>query len=180
VREELWRPIFGYEGLYEVSNLGKVKSVSERWKNSRLLTANLSGRGYLYVTLCKNRVYKRWHVAALVLGAFIGPRPIDHQVCHRDGKRTNNYIGNLRWGTPTSNQLDKWTHGTMPFGSRHHNSKLTLEHVCNIRKLAASGSSRRHLAHLFSVSVPTIKDAIRGRTWRHVTFPPPMEAKSKP
>lgn len=121
---EEWRPVVGYEGLYEVSDLGRVKSLPRmtptRWGTSRfhpggLLSVRSSPTtGYVRTTLVDaRRGMKRYaNVHSLVLEAFVGPRPNGMECCHRDGDRGNAALSNLRWDTRSANTKDAVAHGT--------------------------------------------------------------------
>lgn len=113
---ELWRPIAGWQGQYEVSDLGRVRSLDRQTANGfrrgRVLKPMPKAGGYLFVQLYKNgRQYAR-HIHALVLEAFTHARPQGMQVCHNNGDPTDNRLENLRWGTPKENHADMWLHGT--------------------------------------------------------------------
>ena len=93
---ELWKPIPGYEGLYEVSSKGKIRKL---WKNSYKIKSQDTLRGYKKVTLFKNQVGKRFQVHRLVAQAFI-PNPLKlPQVNHKDENPSNNNVENLEWCT---------------------------------------------------------------------------------
>ena len=92
--EEEWRAVVGYEGLYEVSNLGRVKSL---FRYKQIVKGVPTNRGYLRVTLCKNKVHKLCSIHRLVATAFI-PNPYNYPcVNHKDEERTNNQADNLEW-----------------------------------------------------------------------------------
>lgn len=118
---ERWLPIPGYEGRYDVSDLGRVRS----WLQCRgtpvprILKARPGSNGYLSFCLSKfgRQVDERLH--ALVLLAFVGPRPEGKQRRHRDGDQLNNTLANLTYGTKSENELDRVRHGT------HNNSSKT-------------------------------------------------------
>lgn len=111
--EELWLPCKGYEGLYEVSNLGRVRSCDRLvWggkafyrKVSRMKTPKLRKDGYLTVKLYKNNIGKDIRVHRLVAFAFIpNPNPkLYGHVNHIDCDRTNNRTTNLEWCNPLTN-----------------------------------------------------------------------------
>ena len=117
---EEWRPVLGYEGIYDVSSMGRVRSHA-RWidngsgkprlQSGRVLKTTLRGG---YPALGLTRDGKTWRVAVhiLVLIAFIGPRPAGQYACHGNGDRTDNRVENLRWDTNSANQLDAVKHGT--------------------------------------------------------------------
>lgn len=109
--EEVWKPVAGYEGLYEVSNLGRVKSLPKvvdlgRAKQNRVekfLRPIPDGKGYLMVWLFKNQVKKMWKVHRLVADAFI-PNPHNKpQVDHINTDKSDNRVCNLRWCTEKEN-----------------------------------------------------------------------------
>ena len=121
---EQWKPIPGWEGYYEVSNQGKVRSLDRitsagNIKRGRLMKLGTVA-GYKHVALCVNGQVTQRKVHQLVLEAFVGPCPKGHLVCHKDGSRDNNHIENLRWGTPTSNNLDTIRHGRHKQASATH------------------------------------------------------------
>ena len=105
--DEIWKPIKDYEGLYEVSNMGRVRSLDRmRWGGSRagmclikgiVLTPRPIWNNYLTVNLCKNGVQKNYLIHRLVAEAHI-PNPDNlPQVNHKDENRQNNIVSNLEW-----------------------------------------------------------------------------------
>lgn len=122
--KEQWKPIPGWEDKYEVSDQGRVRSkarlVGSRWRSYRrpvkesILTPYPNTFGHYQVRLCDASASRMRLVHRLVLESFVGPCPEGMEGCHCDGDPTNNAIANLRWDTPSSNQLDKVRHGTHP------------------------------------------------------------------
>ncbi len=155
--EEIWNPIPGYEGQYEASNQGRVRS------NKKILAAcNVSG-GYKAVSLGKNNS-KLIH--RLVAAAFLGPAPSGKQlVLHSNGDRYDNRLSNLRYGSHKDNSADAKLHGTQARGERQHAAKLTTEQVLYIR---ASNETSAALAKKFSVTTACISAIIKRKNWRHV------------
>ena len=131
--EELWLPVVGYEGLYEVSNLGRVRSldrvVSNRWGTQSLRRGKITtpvkigwarrGKHYLGVNLHKMGKQACLPIHRLVLEAFAKPRPEDMECRHLDGNCQNNALVNLTWGTSSENVRDAVRHGT------HNNARKT-------------------------------------------------------
>lgn len=117
MREE-WRPIPGWEGFYEVSDLGRVRGIervsSGRRQKSRVLkpTGPVGNTKYLFVRLRRKGKTDYKPVHHFVLVAFAGPRPLGKEACHNDGDPTNNCATNLRWDTHTANMQDQVRHGT--------------------------------------------------------------------
>lgn len=109
---EEWRPVPGYDGVYEVSNLGNVRSWTHR-KRGAVMKQAFGTHGYL--TVCVRGIdgrTRRSTVHTLVAAAFIGPRPDGTETRHLDGNPTNNHALNLAYGTHAENQLDSVRHGS--------------------------------------------------------------------
>lgn len=95
---EIWRDIEGYEGKYQVSNLGNVKSLNYRYTGKEgVLKAIKDCNGYLYVNLYKNRNHKKYIIHRLVASAFIENPNCYPEVNHKDEVKTNNRVENLEW-----------------------------------------------------------------------------------
>ncbi|WP_164681194.1 NUMOD4 motif-containing HNH endonuclease [Mycobacterium intracellulare] len=134
--DERWLPVVGWEGLYEVSDLGRVRSLdreqpNNRWPGStyvkpgRVLRSHKGPPfGYHAVSLTRMeagrqiRNLKRVHV--LVLESFVGPRPAGSASCHCNGDLDNNRLTNLRWDTHSANNLDKRRHRTDHNAAKTH------------------------------------------------------------
>lgn len=164
---ERWRDVVGYEGAYEVSSLGRVRSKDRRTSHGRSRRAQLLAParvrdGYLAVQLWTGGVGRMRGVAGLVAEAFIGPRPGGMQVCHCDGQRTNNRVENLRYDSAAGNQGDRIRHGTHCRGERSPNARLTRERAHAIRQSAEPDAS---LAQRFGVSRKAVWLVRRNRTW---------------
>ena len=118
---EEWRPVVGWEGLYEVSDQGRVRSSdrtvhckngrTQRYKG-RVLKPRKSRDGHLRVYLCREGKPRNKSVHRLVLEAFVGVCPEGMECLHADGNPENNRVANLRWGTCSENALDSVNHGT--------------------------------------------------------------------
>lgn len=116
--EEVWRPVVGAEGLYEVSNLGRVRGVDRvdgqgRHWPGRIRALGNTGK-YKTVPLYIEGRQTPKIVHRLVLESFVGPCPDGMEACHNDGNPHNNRLDNLRWDTHTENMYDVVRHG------RHH------------------------------------------------------------
>lgn len=101
---EIWKDIEGYEGLYQVSDLGRVKSLIRYHNTSwRILTPRLQHNGYLMVTLSKNNIKNQISVHRLVAFTFISNPENKKCVNHKDGNKQNNTLANLEWVTNREN-----------------------------------------------------------------------------
>lgn len=138
---ERWLPVPGYEGFYEISDLGRVRSVDRVVRISdgrlvpykgKLLSAKTS-RGYKIVNLHKPGIEKYRTVHSLVLEAFIGPRPDGLECCHWDGNPANNVLSNLRWDTRSANGQDRVRHGNSAEANRTHCPRRHLLVAPNLR-----------------------------------------------
>lgn len=118
---ERWIDIPGYVGTYQVSDMGRVRSLDReimrrngrpQWWAGRLLKPGYGNRGHPWVNLCIEGKPKSVYVHALVLLAFVGPRPEGLQCCHNDGNPLNNVPDNLRYDTIVANRQDSIKHGT--------------------------------------------------------------------
>lgn len=121
---EEWRPIAGYEGLYEVSDMGRVRSLSHevrcgpqgryrRTTRGRVLRTNKVGTrlDYRQVKLPKDSIQEQKLVHQLVAIAFIGLAPsAEHEVCHTEGAWNGDALSNIRWGTHKENGADMKRH----------------------------------------------------------------------
>lgn len=122
--KEIWKDIVGYRGLYQVSNLGKVR-------RTKILKTRKDKNGYVYITLCKNGKVKCGCIHRLVATAFIENPLGKEQVNHKDGIRNNNIVNNLEWVTVSENHKYsyKYLGKTNPrpmtgkFGKEHNLSK---------------------------------------------------------
>jgi hypothetical protein len=110
---ETWRPVLGYEGLYEVSSFGRIRSSARQGTPGKTLIGVINRVGYVVVALWKENRQSTRTVHRLVLEAFAGPCPEGHECRHLDGSRTNNKLANLTWGTSRENSQDAYTHGTL-------------------------------------------------------------------
>lgn len=125
---EQWRPIPGWEGQYEASNLGHVRGIErivpcrggQRRIKSRVLPRRLNTHGYYAVNLSRKGKNHLGVVHQLVAQAFLGLPPEGTEVCHNDGVKTNCQIDNLRYDTHKANAADTIAHGSNPFLNRTH------------------------------------------------------------
>lgn len=172
---EKWLPAPAYEGFYEVSSLGRVRSVdrvvTRHYRDGRTTTVTRCGQtmkfdyrdGYATVRLQANRRTFKAYVHRLVCEAFNGPCPEGKSIAaHNDGDFTHNWSENLRWATEAENQRDREGHGTHNRGERSHLAKLTWDDASEIRR---SGEPTSLLASRFGVTPANIRMIRRGATW---------------
>ena len=175
--QERWKPIAGFEGHYEVSDRGRVKSLRRRdvrgnRLRERIMRSRRKSNGYLTVALRRDHRLTSVHIHRLVLEAFVGPCPEGHETRHRDGSRDNNRLGNLHWGTRRENTLDKIKHGTHRYGVTMYSAKLTDTAVRVIRRCLALGMYQKNIAKVFAVHRGQISRIANRKTWAHIDCAP--------
>lgn len=126
--DEQWLPVVEYEGLYSISNLGRVRSEGRvvqkndgttQTVHARLLAAVPDRKGYLRVNLFRENIGATCYIHQMMMEAFVGPRPSGLLIRHLNGDQSHNRLPNLCYGTDSENQLDTVRHGT------HRNSRKT-------------------------------------------------------
>ena len=167
--EEVWKDIAGFEGLYQVSNLGNVKRlISERVFAERLIGRTIDRYGYVKRVLSKNGKNSYFTEHRLVAISFIDNPDDKATVNHINGIKTDNRVENLEWCTNKEN-----THHSIAIGLqdqkgiKHHKCKLTEEQVLEIRKIGFS-QTRMSLSKKYGVSRTNILGIIRGKFWKHI------------
>lgn len=170
---ENWLPVVGYNGLYEVSDLGRVKSLPrltrQGWCGGKILNPLPQGNGYVAVVLSRDGKRKTKYLHTLVLEAFVGQRPLNHDACHGpDRSRSNCRLDNLRWDTRKNNLKDRVAHGTARRGSSHPHAKLTESDIPKIFEMKQSGSSPNAIAASFGISRTQVRNVLEGKHWSHI------------
>lgn len=119
---EIWLPIDNYVGLYEISNLGRVKSLPRKMNNKvvkeKFLNESFGANGYQKVTLSHYGKTKTYLVHRLVAIAFLGNEE-NLQVNHKDLNPKNNHVSNLEWVTQSENNFHKWENGSIKKSSKY-------------------------------------------------------------
>lgn len=179
---EIWKPIRNYESLYEISSLGRVRSLDRiishvhprksstilrRFKPGKILSASKLKTGYLFISLHNGTRAKTCYIHRLVADAFVATIPEGFEVNHKDGNKENNTPDNLEIVTHHENMIHANTALKWQSGERNNQSVLTEDDVRTIRLLA---QSQRYceIAQRYNVDEQTIRDAVLATTWRHV------------
>lgn len=158
--EEIWMDIPGYEGQYQASSYGRIRSLDRTlmYKPSRRRKAfTISKTGQLLKPISNKRTQyqsvflsgKRIDIHRLVTAAFYGPCPQGHEVLHRNGNRQDNRIENLAYGTHSENVRDTYRYG----GKQQ---KLAAEDVEAIRFGLSTGLSMKELAGMYQISISNV------------------------
>jgi hypothetical protein len=168
LKGEIWKDIAGFEGIYVVSNMGRVKRIMHR-KNptNTIMNTTLNQAGYHHLMLTvKGRGYGKI-LSILVATAFI-PNPENKpQVNHLKGK-DDNRAESLEWNTSKENINHAWRTGlcTAKKGEKHNLSKLTEKEVLEIR--AIKGMSKREIATLYNIGETAVGKIINRQRWKHI------------
>lgn len=175
-KQEEWRPVVGYERFYEISSLGRIRSLDRvakyrcpcghgfvsRLRKGRVLRP-CRGSPYPTVALTRSdgRGARTLQVHALVCEAFHGPRPSsDHEVAHGDGNPKNAQARNVRWATSKENKADKLLHGTHQRGEDIASAKITDAQVQEMRRRV--DASNEELAGQYGISVLRVGKIMAG------------------
>lgn len=179
MKSETWLPVVGMEGFFEVSDLGRIRTVerevrfvskkgNESWrtKKAHIVKTQVLNSGYDLAHLSVNEVRKAKTVHSVVAAAFIGPRPKGLDVCHNNGSKRDNRAVNLRYDTRSANHLDRISHGTIygPEGSH----KLTASIAEFIRSTNdGTPEFRQRAALVFGVTEKAIYRVLRRVSWKY-------------
>ncbi len=186
---ERWLPVRGYEGLYEVSSLGRARRVHRprgmsptnndndgrvrRTGNLMLAPLNATGGHLAFRMVNRDGKAKNLLAHRLVALAFIGPPPTEREflVRHVNGVPDDNRVENLAWGGHLENQGDRKAHNTRNTGERNSSARLTESEVWSIRERRAKGETVINLGREFGVSNAMISVICLGNAWTHVGGP---------
>lgn len=175
---EVWVSVQGFVGLYEVSNLGRVKSCARvvedsrtgfRTKSEKMLKLTQDSAGYLKVTLYKGTNHKEvWKVHRLVAYHFCPKLPGNEIVNHIDNVKTNNKSSNLEWTTSLGNNQHMIAQGRgyFPSGEESSSAKVTSSQVTEILRLSSEGFPQSKIGSLFNLSQQQISKIVTGKRWK--------------
>jgi len=175
-----WKDIKGFEGLYEISNTGKVRSKDREITYSNGRVHKYKGEekkiqvrkktGYNTVNLFKNQKYVQKYVHILVAEAFIPEEEGKTQINHKDGNKSNNTVENLERCTPKENiqHAFKTNLSINSRGEKSNLSKITEKQALEIMNLLDTGYSRKEIVKKTGVKYSTIKRIHTNETWKHV------------
>lgn len=190
-----WKQVRGWEGLYEVSDDGHVRSLDRLVERSNGTSQKFSGKelksfknsaGYLVVRLsdASNGRRECARVHRLVATSFIENPDMKPEVNHIDGDKSNPRLSNLEWVTPHENRDHAWktglrnsSHLRPQNGEKNGSSKLTDECVIAMRKRREQGETYQCIADSYGVDKRTAMRAIKGEQWAHIPAAPKPESE---
>lgn len=174
---ERWLPVVGYEGLYEVSDRGQVRSLDRivvtsagpRRYRGKTLKWHIGTDGYPEVTLSRRGVQETFNVHVLVLEAFAGRCPPGQEARHGPAGKADPSLVNLRgWGTREENVADRVTDGQGNRGERHGLAKRTAAVILEIRARVAAGERQVDVARDLDLDPKYIWLVVHRKCWQHV------------
>jgi hypothetical protein len=181
---EVWRAVVGFEGHYEVSDHGRVRSLDRRiprkvsaagrggamLRRGKILSPTaVKKSGHLYVTLSTGTgcTPVKTYVHRMVLEAFVGPCPDGFECLHSDSEAGNNRLGNIEWGSRNQNNLDRIPVGALPVGEKCHLARFTSQQVADIRQRARTGEHHKSIAKDFGTSANYVWHLVTNRSRKH-------------
>lgn len=179
--DEKWVDIIGYEGIYQVSNFGRIKSLKRTFIKRKkgggempvsmpesIRSKRLTSNGYIKIALWYNGKVKHYLVHRLVAFYFV-PNPNKYkQVLHLDNNPSNARWDNLKWGTQKMNIQQAVTEGRWHIGSKNNKTKLKESDIPKIRKLVSEKVPSRVIGEKFNVGHSAILSIKNNKTWSHI------------
>jgi len=175
--EEIWKDIPSYEGIYQISNIGRVRNLEyyiiestgkRRKRRARIISNKLpEGAEYYQVILFKNKKSKLWRIHRLVAIAFISNPENLREINHKDHNKLNNSVDNLEWCSHSYNNFQS-VEFHEKYGENLYNAKLTEEDVRNIRKRLDEKEPSSILSVDYKVSKTTIDRIRQNKIWKRV------------
>jgi len=179
IEKEIWKDIKGYEGFYQVSNLGNIKSLKsflftksgiKKQRRERLMNQTIKYNGYKTIMFSINNNHKRFHVHRIVAQTFILNIENKPQVNHKNGIKADNRVENLEWVTASENSIHAIKNNLIKTGEDSSYSKLTKNQVLIIRRLFKINPNfnKTYVAKKLGVRDTTIHKIINNQRWKHL------------
>lgn len=169
---EIWKPIFGYEGIYSISDHGKIKSHVRKFRTKEKILKNYKDKnGYFKVSLSSNGIKKLFKIHQLVCINFLNKDSFNLVVNHKDGNKENNHVSNLEYITSSQNSIHAFNIGLRKIlkGSQIGTSKLNEKEIITIRNIHSKGGiTCKELASMYKVDISNIALIVKKRSWKHL------------
>ena len=182
--EEIWKDIEGYNGYYQISNHGRVKSLqrlvtghkSEWQKEEKIMKLSADKKGYSMIRLTLNSIKKTFTVHRLVALHFIERVPNKNQINHIDCDKTNNTVENLEWCDNSKNQTHAFQNGLNKYTQKHREArikrglkerKLNSKQVEELKELRNSGFTYKQLSERFGISGKMAEEIYKGKKYKN-------------
>lgn len=165
-QNEIWMDIPGYEGLYKISNIGRVTAIARSGSKGGIMQSATS-KGYCRVILCKNNVRKNWSIHRLVGFSFI-PNPDNFPLInHKDGDKTNNRVSNLEWCNHKMNSVHAVNILGIGAGETNGRAKLTKREVDFMRYIKSHFPevTAKAIGDFYAMSDVAICNIFNFKTW---------------
>lgn len=170
--KEVWKDVEGYEGIYQVSDMGRVRSLARKGKlSTELMGIHSTTLGYKFCSLSLNGKTKHKLLHRLVAIAFISNPEGKETVNHKDGDKSNNAVINLEWATRSENVQHGYDNGLLvaPKGQSHYAAKLSRAKVMEIRAMYDSGNyTQAEIGNIFNVGQSQARRIIHRLSWKHI------------
>jgi len=166
---ENWKDVISYESLYQVSDMGRVRSFGGT--RPGLLKGDIGYNGYQRVTLWQNGKPEKFSVHKLVMIMFVGVAPDGYEINHKNGKRADNRLENLEYVTHSQNL--KYSYDVLGIprmrGTKNGHAVLTDEKVRQIRILARTGYTHAKIAEIFGICRTAVTLINQKKRWKHIS-----------
>lgn len=168
--KEVWKDVEGFNGKYQVSNLGRVRTIRfiNGYSNFLLKKPTIRKQatlfGYKLVRLSDGNKMINYRVHRLVLETFLGKSKLP-QCCHKNGISHDNRLENLYWASAKQNAKDRKKHGTAPVGERHGSSKLKWTDVREIRISYKNGARLKDLSEKYNITSNSVSRIVKNEGW---------------
>lgn len=176
---EVWKPVVGHEGQFEVSDAGRVKALAHsvrHWcgrmipKPERIVAQSRHSGGYLVVAL---RDGKKHYVHRLVMAAFVGQPEEGHDVNHIDGNKTNNCVGNLEYCDRLGNVRHAIATGLQDnSGEDNGMNRYSADAIRAAHSMVQGGATQKQAAVATGVAESTVHQVVRGNRWKCLNLQP--------
>lgn len=180
---EQWKPVVGYEGVYEVSDQGRIRRLIPAGgkKTGSFVKGRPTPRGYWRVVLSHEGRKRQAFMHRFVMEAFVGPCPEGYTINHKNGAQGDNRLENLEYLIHGDNVRHAWRvlgckrNGELSRGEKNGCAILTEEQVKEIKRLIIEREiPLQHIADRFGVNRAAINHIRHNETWTHVPWPGPM------